>query len=239
MGLLGLGAVLLAVVFLCRRSEGGVGGRLRRLPWVYAVFGVFYCGFVVLSMCCFDRMTPLSDRILAPAYVAWLATLLGMWSCAWRPRPGPWPLRLTVLGTWLALAALQVFAGVDFARFEHGRTRRSASSWNAWETRLIESLPRDGVIYSNRPEDFYIYVDRIVKELPSPIDVWSGLPAPGYQGRLDAVVEELRRSQGVLVLLGTSNQPWLTPDQFPRGVPLARVRDYGKIHIYRLRESTP
>ncbi len=42
-------------------------------------------------------MTPLSDRILSPLYLAWLVALLGMWSCAWERGVYPWPVGAIIL----------------------------------------------------------------------------------------------------------------------------------------------
>ncbi|NLW50601.1 MAG: phospholipid carrier-dependent glycosyltransferase [Candidatus Brocadiaceae bacterium] len=232
LGLLCLAAVCFALYLTLRRGNVPVGERLRHLPWAYAAFLVTYCAFLLVSVSYCDRLTPLDNRILLPAYAAWLVGVLAVWPGAWMWEARRWAARRLPLLPWLAIAVMQVHAGARFAEFEHNRTRLSASSWNVRETRAAMSVPWDRPVYSNRPEDYYIYVNKVVKEWPSPLDVWSGRPAPGYKEKRDAAVRELTESGGRLVLLGTSMKPWLDRDQIPQDVPLVRLQDEGKVHVY-------
>ena len=224
MVLLCLGAVCLAGLFVLWGAEGRMRARLRRIPWAYMVFGVLYCAFVVLSISYFDRMTPLNDRILAPAYIAWLLILLGMWSNAWAPGLNAWPVRGIAVAAWVVLAVLQLRAGATFFAFERDRTRFTASSWDSAETALAESLPPDRVVYSNWPEDLYNFTGRLARSWPAKADPTSGQPVPDYQERLLEAVGEMKQSGGRLIMFSGG-----TPE---RDLSLVLVGRAGRVSVY-------
>jgi hypothetical protein len=231
MVLLCLGAACLAGLFVLRGADGGMRARLRRLPWAYMGFVVLYCAFLLVSISYFDRMTPLNDRILAPAYVAWLVSLLWMWSNAWAPRLNAWPVRGIAVAAWLVLAALQLGAGATFFAFERDRTRFTASSWDSAETALAESLPADRVVYSNWPESLYLLTGRLALNLPARVDDTSGQPVPDYQERLLAAVGELKQSGGRLIMFSSRSSGWVDGGTL-RDLSLVLVGQAGRVSVY-------
>ncbi|NLW51481.1 MAG: hypothetical protein GXY85_11670 [Candidatus Brocadiaceae bacterium] len=225
MALLCLGAACVAVRFVFRRGEGTAGRRLGRLPWAYVWFWFLYCGFLLVSLLFFDRLTPLDDRILAPAYAAWVVGLLGLWSAAWLPGVSPWPVRGIVLLGWLTIAALQVVAAVAFAAGEYETARQQPLRWDPQRIRSVQALAARHPIYSDYPEDFYVRAETIVRGWPAETHVWSGRADPDYARLLEEAVDEMRRSDGRLILLGRGP---------PGGLGLVHAGAASGFAVYRL-----
>lgn len=236
LALLCLGAVCLATCFVLRGAEGGIRARLRRLPWSHMGFAVSYCAFLFLSISFLDHSTPLAERILAPAYIAWLVTVLGMWSSAWTPGLNPWPVRGITVAAWVVVAALQLRAGVAFAAFEHNRTRFTASSWNDAETEVARSLPQGGVVYSNRPEDLYLLTGRLARSLPSKLITTSERITPGYEESLRIAVAELKAARGRLIMFEDYSSLWPDRRTLQRTFSLVLVGQAGRVSVYAPRE---
>jgi hypothetical protein len=233
MVILGAGALCFTIRFLCKRTDGGIGRRLRRIPWGYALFIVVYCAFLLVSIAYFDRLTPLSERIMAPAYMAWLVGLLVMWALACMRGVNPWPVRFIATVPWLVLVVLQVPGGIAFAQREYTRTRSVPNRWSPQDVALCESLPWDRVVYSNHPEDLYIFGDKIAKLWPCANDTWSGLPAPGYQEDFETALAELRTKDGRLVMFGGLSHLWRDPASLQRELSLVPVRSSPRMRVYR------
>jgi hypothetical protein len=232
MALFCLGGACLTGLFVLRGKDGRVGSRLRRIPWSYMVFGVLYCTFLALSLSYFDLSTRLDTRILAPAYIAWLVSLLGMWSSAWAPRLNAWPVRGIAVAAWLVLTGLQLRAGATFFAFERDRTRFTASSWDSAETALAESLPPDRVVYSNWPESLYSLTGRLARSWPAKADPTSGRPVPDYQERLLEAIGELRRSGGRLIMFSGLSYLWPDSGTLQRDLSLVLVGQAGTVSVY-------
>ncbi len=229
--------VIVGGVLLAARSARAAavpsGKALREAPWPFAAFGALYCAFLLLSLSFLDHATPVDARIMAPAYVAWVVSVLWLWSPALRPAPTALVWRPAALGFWLLVAALQVSAGATFiAQQQGGMGYIVTARREPGPIPLVWSLPPEAALHSNRPEDVYMLAGRLARSFPARMDLTSGRPSARYREDLAEAMRGLARPDGRLVMIEDGTERWPDETELQGALQLTPVAEGATIRVY-------
>jgi 4-amino-4-deoxy-L-arabinose transferase-like glycosyltransferase len=132
---------------------------------ILAMFIASYLAFLIFSISFVSATTPIDNRILAPIYVALVATLVAI-SLA----------RLPDVASILSFCLLAIVIGLHLNRatawlaesHSSGPGRLYASQeWRGSPViQYVRSLPDDATIFSNGPDAIYLLANRISKDIP-------------------------------------------------------------------------
>lgn len=193
--LIGLGLLAFALWHAVRSRATA----LRSLTGLMLWSGVFYVGFIFLSISLFDFYTPVDERIMSPLFLCVLGAIGTAGSSV--------SSRVERIGTQLATASLLVVmvagvpALVDAAR---SNIRYGSGYFNLAfrQSPILGFLARiDGTrIYSNAAEAIEIHLGVKAQALPAFYDPVSARQVDSYNGLMRTVDDEVRQGQAIVVL---------------------------------------
>lgn len=205
-------------VLLRRARTGGsdaLRGELGRPPYLLLAVSVAYPAFLAISISFFDAFTPLSDRILIPAYltglvlVLYVAKLIVVSVCSQQRR------RAVIAGICVVCALVCVPQGVHHmvkrSRDGAGYTRRR---WRESPTlKAAAAMATSVPVYANDAAAFYVLAGVRAHRMPRAVDPVSTLPNPSYEAELADMMKDVREHGAVVVLFSQRRARRRAPPQ--------------------------
>jgi hypothetical protein len=238
-GLAALGVVLLVgygtwrYLAPARGDALGINVRPRPLAALLGLNILLYAVFVLASVSAFDALTPLNDRILSPVYTQGILLALTLATVYW-PR---WGTAGRVLAG-AACVAFVFFQGYRVAFAAQGlRSDGQGYAGQQWrDSHVLDyacNLP-DVPLYSNDLPALYFACGRIATALPSLVNLSTGLPNPGFETEVEAVVDRARLSGALVIFVGWSGEERMQRTGFSelaRRLTLLRSFDDGRVYV--------
>jgi hypothetical protein len=178
---------------------------LRHRPYMGTVawlFFIVYMGLLAVTLIWFDRLLPLSDRILSPLYFSGLLVLSGLLVSV--ARTGGRRVSVFLLFVATICFAAKVNDALSFV----GELREDGLGFASVEWRTsrtiayLEGLP-DVPIYSNDIPAAYLLAGRIVHSIPISMNPSSLENNPKFQAEVNQMRHDLLFEDGYLVLIGS------------------------------------
>ena len=163
-------ALLVMLIVSERRSEPKRQPSENRVLHVMSIFSAVYLASLIASISLVDFSTPLDYRILAPAFIPFLAAgasiLAPMFAAAQPDRA-----RAAAIGALaMFVVACHVGAAVNWARVS-GNGYWAAYAGREWRESAtiaaVRSLPSEAKIFSNATEPIYLLTGRTASGLPN------------------------------------------------------------------------
>ena len=208
--------VVLIIVFLLRKqifsSQPDQSGMAVFSMWL--LFSVTYLLMLVLSMNFFDAATQMNDRILLPVYILFIPSMISLlfiFSSHVSKIP-VWPLITVAI-------LLSVWAGFpswmkEIQTLHTDGIGFNSVLWNESPTlKRLKELPADTLVYSNGNSLITLKTGLSTETLPKIYQSTTGIQNPRFEIQLDAICEEVRLGQAVMVYLDQIGREYL-PKEF-------------------------
>ncbi|MDT8898539.1 phospholipid carrier-dependent glycosyltransferase [Thermanaerothrix sp. 4228-RoL] len=170
-------------------------------PWLApALFVLIYWLFLIVSVSLWDASIPINDRILSPVYLMFLALgVTGVGRALTSPHQVARRIALVGLILWMPLLVWDGITTAQMLRQEgQGFAHRGVQTTRLWS--VLQDLPPQMYIYSDRPAIIHIYARRSCLPLPTPIDPVQDQPRADYAPDLAEMKARIQAGQAVLVL---------------------------------------
>ena len=168
-------------------------------------FALMFVLGVLGSMTFFDDFVQLSSRILAPVYVTGMIAIVGL-AGRWLARvpqsdSARW-LRLFGGGLLAVLTISYGLQGVDWVARNYATGEDLGVGGLAWRESpliaMIEDLPPDTPMATNRQDALYVVADRLTYHLPIPYNPVTAQENPIYEDELEVLGNLLAEGNGVV-----------------------------------------
>jgi hypothetical protein len=204
-----LGLVLaLCVLAWCRRQrrETGEAGwsTLSALPMLIRIILIFiplYALFLIMSLTFLDANTPLDSRIFSPVYVTGVILVVYFLAEGLSGLGKVAIVRYALIAGCLGFLAALTLSFIPYVQNAHrdgiGFTSRG---WRQSPTlAALGKYPAQQVVYTNGPEAFYLYTDRIVRLMPKKYESANQRPNEAYETELMTLKEQVLTEGAIIV----------------------------------------
>lgn len=191
-----------------------------RVVLVYLLigFGGVYFLAVLASITLLDAFVRLDSRMLSPVYFVGVIVGVGLGGrlLTQPPRPGAlrW-LRLAVSGLLGLLVISYGLQGLDWVARNHATGADLGVGGRQWHysplLALVEELPPDTLLSSNRPEALYVLAGRMAYRLPLLVDSVTALENPAYEAEMELLGNWLGAEQGAVVYFLPEGRTYMPP----------------------------
>jgi 4-amino-4-deoxy-L-arabinose transferase-like glycosyltransferase len=210
-----IGLILLSLIFLFvgipwfldawkSKSSSDKDHSIIRFIGVLGLYLLVYLSMLGFSLTYFDQSTRLNDRILSPIYIVLI--LMGLLILSQRLMSGPRRLIkvgfVFVLVLWIGLNAIQA-RQVYTEMQQEGKGFASRTWWTSETIAAVESLPNEGLIYSNEASLIYHWTKRSVNWIPEKWDSVRAEPVEDFGDKLSTMKESILQQEGFLVIFDT------------------------------------
>lgn len=186
--------------------------RLGEFIWITALFNTVYIVFLVVSLSVADMQTPLDYRILAPAFVPWLISFVGLLKLLGERWLHVKYIRLAPMAPALIMLIFNLQAIVYIG--SESRTAGLGYANREWADlsilQHVAELPEKTTVYSNAPDLIYLYTERYSRFVPHKYAPTTGESNPDYTLELAAMQEALSEKTSVLIYFD-----WVERDYVP------------------------
>lgn len=197
-----LAAALLGMIVLCilrnKRKNHDLPLFLKMI-WVYLLYILGYLAMVILTISFFDASVNIEERILYPAFMAFMLLILTF--IGWALISHRWVPQL-ISGVLMAFF-LFTFSWSITSMTLHVQSEGYGWAWQGWNTspamNIIRKLPEQVTLYSNQPEAVSLWTGRGAYALLDPVDPSTNEKRPGYDDTLKTIQAQVRDGKAVLV----------------------------------------
>jgi len=217
--------VILLYIFTAKINPGDIE-RYDRTPEICFIFIVIYIPFIVVSISFFDAHTPLSPRILFPAYLFFLMAIIVLNNRAVQTHDiKTIGIALSVLLIIFSLAQQKV--QTRYLAYAKAQGLGFASKgWRQSETlKWVTALPKNTVIYTNAPDAIKVHTDRSSEMIPHIVVPTSRNRNQNLVADMQNMVQDLSQNDGVIVYFHGITWRWYLPtlEQLEKGLSLHYV----------------
>lgn len=188
-----------------RRETGQAGlSTLARLPLLIRIILIFiplYMLFLLTSMTFLDANTPLDTRILSPVYVTGVILVVYFLAEGLESLGKATLLRYAVIAISLAFLAGLAVVSIAFIRNAYADGIGFTSRW--WRQSptlaLLAGYPAQQIIYTNSPEVFDLFTDRVARSMPKKYESANQRPNESYETELMTLKEQVQKEGAIIV----------------------------------------